>query len=158
MEDAENDIDFDFDVFLPSIGKNLQRPFVWSLFQKQQLIHTVLKENTIGNISVIKLYKPYLLITEKLRYQVIDGKQRLSTLLGFVKDEFPLEWNGKNYLYSELADSDMYCINCINLKFNVVIDREKNPITDEQKINWFEMINFAGTPQDMQYMEKLKIK
>jgi len=33
----------DFDVYLPSIGKNLQRPFVWTLEQKQALILSVLK-------------------------------------------------------------------------------------------------------------------
>jgi hypothetical protein len=30
------------------------------------------------------------------------------------------------------------------------------PITDDQKIAWFEMINFAGTPQDIEHLNNLK--
>ena len=34
--DGKYNIVLDFDVYLPTKGKNLQRPLVWTLFQKQQ--------------------------------------------------------------------------------------------------------------------------
>ena len=40
----DNNYNLDFDVFLPSIGKNLQRELCWTLHQKQELIMSVLKE------------------------------------------------------------------------------------------------------------------
>jgi hypothetical protein len=43
----------DFDVYLPSKGKNLQRPFCWTLEQKRELILSVLKGVHIQTFTVI---------------------------------------------------------------------------------------------------------
>lgn len=51
--DADNYYKIDFDVFLPSIGKNLQRPKVWTIAQKQQLIISVFKDLNIPTIVAI---------------------------------------------------------------------------------------------------------
>lgn len=61
----------DFDILLPTKNKNLQRPLVWTLFQKQQLIISILKGIRIPSITV--------LVREHKHYQVVDGKQRLTT-------------------------------------------------------------------------------
>ena len=43
--------DLDFDVYLPSKKMNLQRPFCWTLGQKQELIMSLLKGLNISQIS-----------------------------------------------------------------------------------------------------------
>ena len=48
-----NHYDLDFDVFLPSKGKNLQRPFCWTLDQKQELIMSLLKGVSISTMAFI---------------------------------------------------------------------------------------------------------
>ena len=47
------DIIVDFDVFLPTKNKNLQRGFVWTQLQKEQLIISILKGIKIPAICVI---------------------------------------------------------------------------------------------------------
>jgi len=65
----------DFDVFLPSIGKNLQRELCWTLLQKQELILSILKGIQIPKMA-------FVFINHKI-IQVVDGKQRLSALIDF---------------------------------------------------------------------------
>jgi uncharacterized protein with ParB-like and HNH nuclease domain len=73
----------DYDVYLPSIDMNLQRGYVWTLLQKQALIISMLKG--------IKM--PHMVFVQKENYilEVIDGKQRLSTMVDFCKNEFQIQ-------------------------------------------------------------------
>jgi hypothetical protein len=35
------------------------------------------------------------------------------------------------------------------------VTRENEPITDQQKIDWFRSVNFLGTPQDKEHLNDL---
>lgn len=139
----------DFDVFLPSIGKNLQRPLVWTLEQKRELIWSVFIGRHIPAVS--------LMVTRQDVWQVIDGKQRLSTIISFIQDGFSIEIEGQEYKYSQLPEDwqSAYRWKALNMK----VAYENGPsFTDKQKIQWFKFINFAGTPQDKEHMESLNNK
>src|SRR5665213_654832 len=87
VENVYNDV-LDFGVFLPSIGKNLQRPLVWNLKQKQELVLSVFKDVYIPPICMIQhKSKPGV---DSCKLEVIDGKQRPYTMLDFYKNIFPI--------------------------------------------------------------------
>lgn len=136
--------EFDFDVYLPSRKRNLQRGDVWTLQQKQSLIESVILRRNIPVISAV--------YTKDDVYQIIDGKQRLSALIGYLKDEFDF----CGYLYSELPSEYKAYIE----RHHVVCDRLLEPfekgISDDEKIEWFRLINFAGTPQGKDYMDSFQ--
>lgn len=75
----ENRYDIDWDIIL-SDGKLLQRDFCWSHEQKSELILSVLKNIPIPPFSFIIGGK------NDKTLRVIDGKQRLSTLIDFIKE------------------------------------------------------------------------
>jgi len=133
---------FDFDVYLPSRKMNLQRNFVWTLEQKQSLIESIVIGRPIPNISAI--------YTNDDVYQVIDGKQRLSSLISYLKNEF--QYCG--FYYQDLPKEYKSQVN----RFWVIADRllEYEPLSDDKKIEWFAWINFAGTPQDSEHLKMLK--
>src|SRR6478735_11042092 len=81
----------DYNVYLSSKNKNLQRDFVWSLEQKRELIYSIFMERNIPALSLINLYNEDTLDT----FQVIDGKQRLSTMIAFYNNEFDIIIDGK---------------------------------------------------------------
>lgn len=64
-----------------------QRGHVWTETQKQGLIDTLMFQERVPEIHVIK-------DTSSRIFDIIDGKQRLSTILAFLKNE--LSWK-KNY-------------------------------------------------------------
>lgn len=162
-ENHWNDV-LDFDVYLPSIKKNLQRPLVWTLEQKQELILSVFKDVYIPPICVIK-HKPTTGVDPKtgkdyiVTVQIIDGKQRLSAMLGFYKNEFPIVVKGVEYYFKDLSLELQQLYARYDILHNVAYSYDYSvaaKITDESKIAWFEMINFAGTAQEIEHLNSLK--
>jgi hypothetical protein len=133
---------FDFDVYLPSRKMNLQRPLVWTIDQKQSLIESVLIRRSIPPISVIQ--------TIDDTYQVIDGKQRLSAFIEYVQGGFDF----CGYYCDDLPEEYLGQIKRHFVCAYRLCEYE-TPISDDDKIEWFKWINFAGTPQDVTHINKL---
>lgn len=140
----------DYDVYLPSKGINLQRPFVWTLEQKQDLIMSVIKDLDIRKITIIRDFSNSTI-------QIIDGKQRLSTILSFCNDGFPIDIEGYGeYLFSKLPKDIQNSILSLTIYSDVAYEDKNYKISDEDKINWFEKLNYAGTPADKEHLKNLK--
>jgi uncharacterized protein with ParB-like and HNH nuclease domain len=144
----------DWDVHLESIGKNLQRDFVWSIEQKRELINSILIGRHIPHCAVINTIDKN--DDHKDLYLIIDGKQRLSTMFDFVDDKFTFVIDDTEYLFSELPADYQQAIMHYHFRYYVVNEPWEKRITDEQKITWFKFINFAGTPQDKEHLDSLK--
>jgi len=155
-EREKYNVELDFDVYLPTKGKNLQRPLIWSLQQKQELILSIFKEINIPSISVIQYKEETGNLSAKIIYKIIDGKQRLSALISYANNEFPIVWEGKEYYLRDLDEWGYRAIMHYTVIGNVAYEYNDKPISDNDKIAWFERINFAGTPQDFEHLKNLK--
>lgn len=144
----------DWDVYLPSHGKNLQRDFVWNIEQKRALIDSIIVGRHIPHLAIINIIDPN--DNQKDINQIIDGKQRLSSIFEFIDDKFTIVLEGDEYLYSELPIDYRNAISRYHIRYYVVNELWGKPITDDEKITWFKFINFAGTPQDVKHIESLK--
>ena len=69
---------------------------VWNMEQKSFLIDTIFKNFPIPPIFLEQKINPETGITN---YDVIDGKQRLSTIIGFINNEIPLPKEFGNDIY-----------------------------------------------------------
>ena len=59
------------------------------------------------------------------------------------------------FFYSELPNDYQRVIACYGIPYMIVNEDFGYEISDEEKINWFKYINFAGTPQDKEHLESL---
>lgn len=143
----------DFDVYLPSKGRNLQRPYVWTVHQKRELIWSILMNRHIPRMAMLNVVSE--MTDTKGIYQVIDGKQRLSAMIDFYNNKYHLEIDGKFYLFIDLPEDYQRVIAGYMFPYYVVNEDYGNKFTDEDKINWFRYINFAGTPQDAEHLKSL---
>jgi hypothetical protein len=146
----------DLDVYLPTKGRNLQRAFVWTELQCQELIMSILVGRAIPPIRYVSL----IVCGEEDRYEIIDGKQRISALWKFVHDEFPIEIGGALFVYSNLPTDFKSAIDRYQICGQAMVqnfDKNNNiiPITDEDKIKWFKFLNFAGTPVELEHLDGL---
>jgi Protein of unknown function DUF262 len=139
------DLKFDFDVFLPSLGVNLQRPLVWTIEQKRSLIESVLIRRLVPPVSVI--------LTNDDVLEVIDGKQRLTALIEYIRGDFDF----CGYYCDELPIDYLGQIKRHHVTAYWLCEYD-GPISDEDKIEWFRWINFAGTPQDVAHMKRLNAR
>lgn len=143
----------DWNVFLKSKNKNLQRDFVWTLEQKREIINSILIGRHIPHCAIINTIDPD---DDKLEiYLIIDGKQRLSSIFYFVDNKFTIDIDDKLYYFDELPKDYQMAINNYYFRYYVVNEPWDNRVTDEQKINWFKLINFAGTTQDIEHLKSL---
>jgi Protein of unknown function DUF262 len=142
---------FDDVVHLPSLGINLQRPLVWTLTQKQELIMSILLGRYIPPIALATRKDDIEEFND--RRFVIDGKQRLNTLIAFSQDEFSIELEGELYTFSQLKEvaPDYHkAIAFFYIESAIAYD-----LTDNQMVEWFLSINFSGTPADESHKEHL---
>lgn len=141
---------YDFDVYLPSLKMNLQRPLVWTDEQKQAFIIAVLQGKNFPPVSIN--FRRDIDVCE-----VIDGKQRLATLYSYFNNEFPIIINGESYYYRDLDKELSYKFRSTSINTFVHYDRPgETHLTDEQKIAWFLYVNSTGTPQQDEYIASLK--
>lgn len=87
LGNLENRYIIDWDVKL-SNGKALQRDFCWTKEQKNELIISLLKKIKIPVFTFIIGGENDSIL------RVVDGKQRLSTLLDFYNGKFPVCFEG----------------------------------------------------------------
>jgi hypothetical protein len=131
-----------------------QRGHVWGLARRRNLMRSVLMGLPFGSITVNNRLKAtrYLDTTQA----VVDGKQRITTLLMWVRDEFacPASWfPPEDVLVTEETPDGPY-VRCSGLRHGATrfentqvptLEAELDFIEQEQDL--FDLINFGGVPQ-----------
>jgi hypothetical protein len=143
----------DFDVWLPSVERNLQRPLVWEqhgltnhgdrYYHHRKLIESILSYVDIGKFVVYKLWtnvQPYLTI------KVIDGKQRFHAISDFYNNKFGVIRNGIEYKIEDMPTNIVRRISNSPIAW-AEIDSQVKELSDKELITLFDNINFAGVPQ-----------
>lgn len=145
---------YDFDIYLPKYGVNLQRPYVWEDYQQSEYIISILQERPLDNIIVIQ-HEPD---EGKIVMQIVDGKQRLTTIQKFLLGEISVTINNKKVWWSDFdEDAKRYFksrLSCITAVVYYTYDDDN--LTDDDKIRLFNFYNFAGTPQTEEHKNMLK--
>jgi len=146
----------DYKVYLPSKEMDLQRDKVWSLMQKRELIMSILIDRPIPNPSIMSVVDRSVPGCTDDVYQVIDGKQRLTAMADFYDNEFDLELEGGTYYFKDLPEDYQFKISRHRVIASTVEEDYDKPFSDQDKIDWFNLVNFAGTDQEKEHMDRLK--
>ena len=86
-----------------------QRGSVWSDDDREKLLDSIFSGREIGRF-VFRDRDTSEWLEDGLTYEIIDGKQRLLTLLAFYENRFPY----RGYYYNDLSAKDRNCfLNCI---------------------------------------------
>ena len=148
LVDGKYKTTIDFNVYLPTKGFNLQRPYVWTAQQQEEFIWSCLFGRSIPPIVFIQ--------HEYNTYLVIDGKQRLLTLKRFMQNYFPIQYEGTEVYWKDLDSDAQHQISVrTRLTYTVYYSYDDDFITDDEKIIIFNFYNFAGTPQEETHRKML---
>lgn len=128
-----------------NLAPKFQRHSVWSTKQKSELIESIL----MG----IPLPIMYFFEDRKGVKQVIDGKQRLTTLFAFLNNEFalselPVLRDLKGKRFNDLTGMQQGKIEDYKISINVI----KPPTPDRIKFDIFDRVNRGGTRLNNQEM------
>jgi hypothetical protein len=145
-------------VIIKGVKQYYQRPLVWTLEDKQNLIESIYHGIGCGSI-IIKVNSWDLLQqkadageTELYFSDVIDGKQRLNAIHEFVSNQF-CDRAG-NY-YEQFSKKAQHLFLDHQLFAYGEID-SRRVSSDEDILTQFLMVNFAGVPQSLEHIEYVK--
>jgi hypothetical protein len=120
-----------------------QRDFVWTLEDKIALIDSIFENVEIGKFVFISLdYE------KKNGYEILDGKQRLKTLLDFYEDRF--QYGGKYFSDLSIGEQDFF------LNYPVSIAETRDELTREQKLRYFLKLNKHGHVMAKEQLDKVR--
>lgn len=128
-----------------------QRPFVWTLEQKQLLIHSIYNGIEIGKF--IFRDKSWKEVETQMKetghgfnYDCVDGKQRIHAILEFVQNKFADEHG--NYWKDLSEHSQRHFLGYRNLAIGQLREDSK----DSDVIATFLTLNFTGTPMSKEHI------
>lgn len=139
---AEGEYDFD---------PEYQRELVWTTEQKQAFIKALM----IGKAEIqpIFIYNP---TKRKARMEILDGKQRLTAILEYVRGNFEVE----GLYYKDLNSSDIRIFNYVPMVYKEIKYYDhKVGLTNmpmQQKIELFLQVNGYGQHVSDEHLEKIK--
>ena len=120
-----------------------QREFVWTDENKEALIDSVFNNIDIGKFVFIE--RDYS--TPNELYEILDGKQRLKTLLDFYMNKF--SYKGK--YYNDLSVADKCWFRDYHVSIGSISD-----ISEKQKVRLFILLNKGGVTMDKSHLEHLE--
>lgn len=121
-----------------------QRGYVWSNEDKEALIESLIEDRDIGKFIFVedKSYNEY-------RLEVLDGKQRLNTLIEFYTSKFP--YKGK--YYHEFSKQDRYTMESRHAQSASI---DSNQHTRAELLATFLNVNAGGVPQTEEHLDYVR--
>ena len=119
-----------------------QRGYVWNEADREELMDSVFKSIDIGKIVLID--KEHAGDTDDW-YEILDGKQRLLTLVAYFEDRFPY----KGLYYSDLCREDKRKFDNTSVSVAIVRNASKELI-----YRLFIMLNTAGKSMSSEDMDR----
>jgi len=136
--------------------KFYQRPLVWTLEDKQNLVESIYQNIDCGKILIRKRsFKELEAMgakgeTELAFNDIVDGKQRLDAVRGFIAGEYA-DMHG-NY-FADLSYKSQHKLTGHQL-FSYAEMPENTP--DDAVLKQFLKLNFAGVPQSTEHIEYIR--
>lgn len=124
------------------LNPDYQRDYVWEDSDKESLIDSIFNGIEIGKFALIK--HDY---SEDLLYEILDGKQRLTTLLDFYENRISY----KGYYFNELSFMDKHTF----LNTEVTLG-ETSDLTKQEIYEYFVKLNTTGKSMDEEHLKKIK--
>lgn len=122
-----------------------QRGYVWDESDKIKLLDSVFGHKPIGSAVCLRYKYP------NSHYEVVDGKQRLSTLIDFYCSKFMY----KGYYFHELSNDDKRTFEETRMPF---AELDGVLYTEREKLELFLSINDSGVPQLESHLTEIKEK
>lgn len=128
-----------------------QRKLVWTLKQKQDYINNLFNGMAEIRPTILLYYED-----NKDIYEVLDGKQRLTTLFQFIDNEFAIIVDGEEVHFNDLIDTDKKFILNHNVYWTRIMSfKVLEPIALEDKLTLFLEKNYLGTRMSDEQINKV---
>lgn len=136
--------------------QHYQRGFVWSLYDKRNLIDSIYMGVDCGKILVrLRSFKELedlerMGVRELAFHDIVDGKQRLNAIVEFMNGEYT---DSKGNYYGDLSKKAQHSFTD-SMLFSYSNMPENTP--DEEVLYQFLRLNHAGVPQSKEHLDYVR--
>jgi hypothetical protein len=123
-----------------------QRGYEWDMEDKILLIDSIFNNIDIGKFALVQ-YDAKTWVKSGNGFEILDGKQRLHTLLDFYEDRF--EWRGRTF--SDLSSRDQN-----HFTGYPVLFAELKELSREKILRYFLQLNTFGKVMGQDHLTKVK--
>lgn len=123
--------------------KTYQREYVWTDKDRSRLLDSAFRGLSIGSFIFISNRKK-----NDFAYEVLDGQQRLTTLIDFFFGKFT--YRGK--YWHQLSAKDRNQFNNVRVSW---IEMEGSTLSQRMKAEIFLIVNDSGVPQTAEHLQKV---
>ncbi|EQC3953031.1 DUF262 domain-containing protein [Klebsiella pneumoniae] len=131
-----------------NFGAEYQRDHVWGHQEQQTFLLVLISGFPIGSVALAKA--PDWDICDGPYIEVVDGKQRLTTLKLFINNEIPIVIGGEEIYWSEFSRSEQLAFGRPTLSAVILDDA-----TEKDRLAYFVAVNFTGVPQSEEHRQKV---
>lgn len=131
-----------------NFGAEYQRDYVWGHQEQQNFLRVLISGFPVGSVALAKA--PDWGVSDGPYIEVVDGKQRLTTLKMFIKNEIPIIIDGKEIFWFELSRSEQLTFGRPTLSAVILDDA-----TEKDRLAYFVAVNFTGVPQSEEHRLKV---
>lgn len=124
-----------------------QRDYVWTDKEQQEFLYSIFHNLPLGHVAIIDRDS---YIEGVPNYEVVDGKQRITTLLKFFDNEIAYRVDGVDVFYKDLDIVTQRQVKHKTLPYQQLIN-----VTEKDKLEYFYLVNFSGVPQSEEHRIKI---
>lgn len=129
-----------------------QREYIWGEEEQQAFLNTAASGFPLGHVAIAKT--PDWCEKEGAFLEVVDGKQRLTTLKLFITNAIPFYIDGVAVYWRDLSRPEQLAFEKTSLPAVTLDDATRSDL-----LNYFIAVNFTGVPQSEDHKQHvLKLK
>lgn len=125
-----------------------QRDYVWGAAEQQAFLMAAIQGFPLGHVALAK--KADWGVVDGPYIEVVDGKQRITTLRLFITNAIPLMLQDGPVMWSELTRGEQLAFGHTSLPAI-----ELGNATRREIVEYFARVNFAGVAQSMEHKEHI---
>lgn len=114
-----------------------QRGYVWDQTDKDSLLESIFMGAEIGRFVFKRIPDEEWIKNQSISYEIVDGKQRLLTLLSYYENRWPY----KGVYFNQLSNNDRRCFLETYVAYSEIRD-----ISKEDTLRLFIRLNRCGRP------------
>lgn len=133
-----------------NLNPDYQRWEIWTLQDKQKLIQSIMEWRDIWKFTFYAYDHEDYIKNNRYQKEVIDGKQRLSTIRDFITGQFQYKW--KYYFEFTQTEKNIFKSHMIST-WELRARHSWGKITKKDILKAFLLLNTAGTPVDTKVLE-----
>lgn len=126
-----------------------QRDYVWTEKEQQRLLESFLSGLPLSAIAITTSNRA------DRHMIVVDGKQRLTTLILFFENKIPFIYKGKEFFAKDFEDSDLRNLKKQTIPVSEIYNHDGSDVPVSAQVDFFLRVNFYGVPQSDEHRKKV---